>query len=104
MTNSTPIYAMPNMTEANDLYGMFTYVNTLADGLFMPVMLLVVYAISFISSLFIVPPSVALIFSSFIATTLSMILAVLGLLSPQYMYLTILLLAVGIFWNILSNR
>lgn len=104
MGNESYIYQMPNGTDTSDYLEYFKWVNVASDGLFMPVMYFVVYVVIFVTTLFISKPSIALTTASFICGVMAIILSTLGLLAPAYMYLTIFLFAVGIFWLTIESR
>ena len=97
------VYNLPNMNQSNGIFDMFTYVNSVSDGIFFPVMMLVIWIIAFITMLARTSASKALTFTSFFAMVLAIPLSVLGLLAPSYMYLIILMLGIGVFWLILEN-
>ena len=48
---TTDIYAQPNMSDSKGFFELFRYINTTANDLFFPVILLVIWMISFISLL-----------------------------------------------------
>jgi len=97
------IYALPNATNSNGIYEMFGYVNSVSDGIFFPIILLVIWVIVFVTMLAKTTASRALTFTSFFTMILAVPLAILGLLAPSYMYLIILTLAAGVFWMVLEN-
>ncbi len=99
-------YNLSNASDATDLFHYFSYVNNIADGLFFPVILLVVWVISFMATFTLGgSKNVAkgFIFSTFFVTILGSMLAIMGLLNPKYMYLPIILLAFGVLWLRLSG-
>lgn len=104
MSNITNIYAYPNSTQSEGILGMMSYVNTISDGIFFPVIMLVLYAILFMISINVTNPSKAFLFTSFIAFALAVPLAILGLFAASYMYLIVFLLGVGVIWVILENQ
>lgn len=96
-------YEYPNSTDTQGLFQYFGYINRAADGLFFPVILLVVWFISFISIFSSSGgnrPAAArgFAFSSFLTSILSIMLAIMGFLAPKFMYLNFILTAVGILW------
>ncbi len=92
-------FATPTANDTQDLLSIFGFVNTVSDGLFFPIMLLVIWLVGFIGAIAQErPASRAFIFSSFISTVLGILLALLGFLSITYVYFLILLIAFGIFW------
>lgn len=97
-----PIYDLPNATHMErGITGVFEYANVVSDGIFMPMVLLALWAISFIGTTagLRVNASNSWIFASFLCAVVAVPLAVLGLLNPNFMYLLGLLLAIGVFWR-----
>lgn len=99
----------PVSGDTNDLFTFFNYVNNATGGLFFPVILLVIWVISFVAMLFsgnYQRPSAAKAwtFASFFAMVLSIPLAVLDVLSKRYMYITIVMLGIGALWLILEGK
>jgi len=92
------IYPKMNITDEGGLLDIFQYVNTVSDGIFFPIMVGVVFFISFIIGIRTTTPARSLTFSCFICMFSSMILSVLELIAPKIMYLFILGFAVGLFW------
>ena len=93
MTN----YTLPTSNDTIGFYEYFSYVNNTADGLFFPIMILVIFTVIFIATKQF-STSKAWTFASFTITMLSIPLAVLDLLASKFMYLSILMLAVGLLW------
>jgi len=107
MANAT-WFITPNSSDVGGLFEFFRYVNATVEGLFFPVILLVIWIISFISMLFsgsYTRPSAAKawIFASFFSMVLSIILVVLNLLAPKYMYILIVFLGIGALWLIIEQ-
>ena len=97
-----------NVLQANDttdLLTIFQFVNNSGtDGLFMPIMLLVIWIIIFISTLSEGRQAPrAIIFASFICSLLSILLSIMHMLNPQYMYFIFLVLGGGILWQYLAK-
>jgi uncharacterized membrane protein len=100
----TNIYSYPNYTESQEgILTLFTYINTVTDGLFFAIMLLAIFLIIFITSIYRTNTSRALAFSSFLTFVISLPLVVLNLLNSKYIYLIGLIMAIGVFWSILDN-
>jgi len=104
----TDWFAEPNQTDMIGIFELFRYINNSVEGLFFPVMLLVIWIVSFIALLFsgsIERPSAAKAwtFASFFVTILSMPLVILGLVAQRYMYISIILLGIGALWLILES-
>lgn len=84
----------------NDTIGIaeyFNYINVVADGLFFPVMMFVIWIIAFFA-LKQYSSSRAWVFSSLFCSVLSIILAVLDYISPKFMYVFFIFLGVGLVW------
>ena len=116
MSNLTDIYVMPNASDTKGMFELFRYINNIQRvgqaepiGLFFPVMLLVIFFISFISLLGFgysrgtTSASKALTFSSFFVSILAMMLATMNLLAHRWMYLSIIATGLGAIWLILEN-
>lgn len=103
MNRTTDIYAMPNATDTESIFAILRYTNTVSEGIFFPVMILVVSIITFVAGLSTTSVSKAWAFAGFIATVLSIPLAVLDLIAPTYAYFAVFCLAAGIFWVKLEN-
>lgn len=93
-------YATLNASDTRNLYNMFKFVNDGATGgLFMPVMLFVVWIIAFIGAISEGrQASRAWIFASFISSILAILLSLMGFLNSQYMYFTFIMVAAGLVW------
>jgi len=98
-------YSVLNVTDTQNLYTLFKFANGSAtNGTFMPIMLLVIWFIALIGSISEGrQASRAFIFASFVASILAIILSLIGMLSPQYMYFTFLMVAAGLVWYKLDN-
>lgn len=100
MTFSPTYYAVPNVTDTRDLLSVFQWISgTATDGLFFPIMILVIWVVQFIGVLAEGrPASRAWVFASFTATILSVILGILAMMSQKWIYLLILMVSLGAFW------
>jgi hypothetical protein len=102
-------YVEPNGTDTTGIFEYFSYINnTATDGFFFPVILLVIWVISFISMLasgsFERPSAAkAWVFSSFFTTIMSIILVVADLVAMKWMYVSIVMLGIGGLWLVLEN-
>jgi len=90
-------YAMPTNNQTQDITSFFGYVNTLTEGLFFPMIMLVVWVIIFIASKQYDTPR-AWTAASLICSFLSVPLAVGGLVAPWVMYMFFVLSAGGVLW------
>ncbi len=99
-------FILPNSTDFENLFTIFRFVNNSAsEGLFFPIMLLVVWAIAFIGSIAEGrPANRAFIFSSFVGTILGILLTLMGFLNKGYIYLLILFMAFGVLWAKLTSK
>lgn len=89
------IYATPNGT----IWGMDDYLSYIVgvEPFFFIVILAVIWLVVFISTKS-YSSSRAWTFSSFVSFLLSLPLVMMGWMSSRYMYLFLLLLAIGILW------
>lgn len=93
-----------NGTDTQNLYTLFKFVNNGVSGVFMPIMLGVIWIIAFIGAMSEGrQASRSFIFASFVISILSILLALIGLLNVQYMYISFLMVGIGIIWNKLEN-
>jgi len=108
MVNQT-WFVEPNASDMGGYYEYFNYIgNAASEGLFFPIMLLVIWVISFVSMLFLgsmerPAAAKAWIFASFFSMVLAIPLATLGFIASKFMYYTIVLLAIGVMWIILEG-
>ncbi len=97
-------FTLPTVNDTQDLYTIFQFANTASGGIMFPLILLAIWAIAFIGSIAEGRQAVrAWIFSTFVAGILGILLGILGLLSSQWIYLLVLMLAFGVFWIRLQN-
>ena len=97
-------YTLPNGSDTRDFLMFFNYVNVQAEGIFMPLMLLAIWVITFLAG-FTVGGGVGsakaargVTFASFFTSILGILLAISGLLATKWMYLPIILTAFGALW------
>lgn len=90
-------YTTPTGNDTLGLFEFFKYVNTTAGGLFFPVMLLVIWTVTFIG-LKQYSSARAWTTASLITAFLSIPLAITNLIVSRYMYLCFILFAVGVLW------
>lgn len=103
MENITSWYDYPNVTNTRDIFEFFNFINSGVDGLFFPVILSAIWVISFItvfSSGGYTRPSAARawVFSSFLLSVLSIPMTIMNFLATKYMYLTFIMLGLGLSW------
>lgn len=93
------IYQLPNLTESNDgMLGFLRYGNDVSDGILFPLVLLAIWIIIFVTSINTTSASRAWTITSLICSILSVMLAVMNLLAPAYMYGLFVMTAIGFVW------
>ncbi len=90
-------YTEPTSNDTLGIFEFFNYINEVANGLFFPVMLLVIWVIVFIGTKQ-YTTSRAWTAASTVIAFLSIPLAILGLISSRWMYMSFILLAAGVLW------
>ena len=100
---STDYYTQPTGNETNGFYNLFGYINRVSGGIFWPIMLLVLWIITFLA-IKQYSTSRAWTFASFFCAILSIPLAVLDYIAPVYMYMCIFLTIVGFVWLKLEDQ
>ena len=101
MTTFSPTYyPVPSANDTRDMLSIFQWISNFAtEGLFFPVMILVIWVVQFIGVLAEGRrASRAFVFASFSATILSIILGILAMMAQKWIYLLILMTSLGIFW------
>ena len=94
----TDYFATPTLNETGGLYEIFGFVGSSATGgLFWPVMLLVIWTVSFMA-LKQYSTSRAWTFSSFLCAVIGIFMATMDYISPRYMYIPIILTVIGFVW------
>lgn len=96
------IYNMPNLTDSQNLFTFTRYINIEAEGLLFVIFLLVIWIVTFIGTKQ-YSSSKAFAYASFVCAILSIPLAILSLIAPKFMYLLIILTAVGFVWVKLAD-
>lgn len=97
-------YPVPNITDTEDIFSVFRFVNEASGGIFFSAVLLAIWFILLIGSLVEGRQAVrAWIFASFISSILAILLGIMGLLDNKWIYLLILFVAFGLFWMRLQN-
>jgi hypothetical protein len=91
-------YTEPTSNDTQGFYEFFNYINEVAtEGLFFPVMLLVIWVITFMGTKQYTTAK-AWTTASVITGFLSVPLAIMGLISTRWMYLLFVLIAAGVLW------
>ena len=91
------IYPEPTSNDTAGIFEYFRYVNNVADGLFFPSILLVLWVVIFIATKQFTSAR-AWTTASAICALLSIPLVVMDLVGRNWMYLLIVLTAIGILW------
>jgi len=94
---ATDYYVQPTGNETNGFYELFGYIGRTTGGLFWPVMLLVLWVVTFLAMKQ-YSTSRAWTFASFFCSILAIPLAVLDYIAPRFMYLCIILTLIGFVW------
>ena len=99
-------FALPNSTDFRDLFTIFRFINNSAtEGLFFPIILLVIWSIAFIGAIAEGRrASRAFIFASFVGAILGILLVLMGFLNKGYVFMLILFIAFGTLWAKLTSR
>jgi len=105
---NTSWYAYPNSTDSLGTYEIFNYINNVSNGLFFPVILLTIWFVVFIAGFNVggrtsSSAAKAWTFSCFITSVFSILLSIMNFLNPKFMYLSFILLAVGLLWLKISS-
>jgi hypothetical protein len=91
-------YATPTYNDTAGMYEFFGWVNrSPSEGLLFPILLLVIWIVSFLS-LKEYSTARAWTFASFFCSIISILLAVIDYINPKFMYLCIFLTVVGFVW------
>ncbi len=94
----TDYYIQPTGNETGGLFEISKYVGLSATTrLFWPIMLLVIWVVSFLGFKQ-YSTSRAWTFASFFCSMLGIFLAVLNLMAPVWMYLSIFMMLIGLVW------
>ena len=97
-------YPVLTANDTVSAYKLFQYSSNVSGGLFMPIMMVVIWVIAFMGAMAEGRQmSRAFIFASFIYAILSMMLAFVNLISANFMYFSFLLVAIGLLWYKLDN-
>lgn len=100
------IYTEATVNDTENLYTIFNYVNTTLDGSFFLFTLVGLWFIAFFGAQRFTrgDSMTAWIFASFINSIFAVFMALIGLLSPTYVYFMIILLAIGMLAKRLGKR
>lgn len=98
-------YPIPAVNDTQDMLTIFQFIsNDATQGLFFPIMVLVIWVIQFIGVMAEGRASSrAFLFASFTATILSIILGILAMMAQKWVYLLVLMVSLGIFWVKLAS-
>ena len=103
VNNASSWYAYPNATDSDSFLNLFGYINRSVEGLFFPVILLVIWFIAFVGVFSSqgsnrVGAGRAFTFASFLCSILAIPLVITGFLAVKFMYLCFIFVAVGALW------
>lgn len=91
-------YTEPVANDTTGIYEFFSYINnTATEGLFFAVIIFVIWIVAFLAVKQ-YSTSRAWTFASFFCAVLSIILAILNVLSSKLMYFFIIFTAIGLVW------
>jgi len=96
-------YPTPTNNDTQGIYEYFNYVNNVADGLFFPVIIFVIWFISFFA-IKQYSTSRAWTFASFFCSILAMTLTVLNLINSKFMYAFFIATVIGFVWLKLESQ
>lgn len=102
----TDIYDLPNATHFEQgVTGIISYANTVSEGIFTPLFLLALWIIVFLGSVTGIKmnASSGWIFASFLCGVIAVPMAIAGMLNSKFIYVLVILLAIGVFWSVLEN-
>ena len=92
------------MSDTQNVYTLFRYVNNVGSSLFAPMMLLVIWVILFIGIIVTDRKAcIAWVYSSFVCSILAILLVLINVLAKEYMYFLFMMVAVGAVWTKLTG-
>ena len=83
--------------DTSGIYEFFRFVNITSDGLFFTVILFVIWIVAFLAIKQYSTPK-AWTSASFLCAILSILLTVVDLVAPKFMYIFLILTAIGLVW------
>lgn len=100
MATFTPTYyPRPSQNDTVDLLTTFQFISTASSDLFFPIMILVIFVVQVTTVIAEGRKATgAFIFGAFTSFILSVMLGILALISSQYIYLIVIILAFSLFW------
>lgn len=94
----TDYYNVPTGNQTSGMFEIFKFIAVdTTGGYFFPVMLIVIWVVSFMT-LKQFSSSKAWTFASFFCSILGIMLAVMDYMSPRWMYLSVFMTVVGLVW------
>jgi len=97
-------YPTLNVTDTQDLYTLFNWINNISDGYFFPVILGCMWMIIFLGGVIRAgSPGKSWTFASFVGAIIGILLGLMGWLNPIYIYFLVILTAFGLLWIRLEN-
>ena len=97
-------YPVMNGSDGTDFFTITSYANTVSKGILMPAILLIIFTVSLAGTTYTGRSFWrGLIFSGFLCSILSVMLVIMNLLNPNYMYLAFILTGFGVVGTLLSE-
>jgi len=90
-------------TNITDVKTYFDWVQEVSNGNFFPAILLGLFVIIFMMFRAATTNGKAFVGASFIIMAMAILLTTLGWLAPTYMYITIIITAIGAVWSYMDN-
>lgn len=104
MVFTPTFYPVANQNNTQDLLTTFQFISVASDGLFFPICIMVIFVVQVTT---VIAEgrraSNAFVFGAFTSFILSVMLGILALMSSQYIYLIVIILAFSLFWIKLVN-
>jgi len=98
------LYPVPGIEDTRDIGAIAKFAHNATGGILFPLILLFLwFAIFMLSLRSDRRASESFTFASFICFILSTMLGIFGVINTQYIYLTVILTAIGSVWLILSK-
>ena len=96
------IYSYPTENQTLGFNEIVSWVNDVTDQTFFPLVLLAMFIITFVSTMYF-GTGRAFVYSSFFCSVLAIFMAVARMINPMYMYFSFVLLGIGMIIMRLSK-
>ena len=97
-------YQTLNISDTQNIQTLMNFANVVSGGILWPIMLLTVWAIWVLGSVFIGKPIYrAFLFASFFCSIISILFVIMNWLNTGFMYFLFLMTAVGLIWTKLAE-